>query len=458
MIWKDGDFVQVELWKNFSKRKNSTKIPASAGQTLEVVLKDTTSIENPTFILSGNEFEYNYIKALGHYYFVKDLRSVRHNVIEIDCEQDVLATYKSEILATSAYVLRSSSEFDGEVVDNLYPITGDVEYNETRILNILPNSLADGTYVIGIVGTGTDSLKQGSVTYYGMTKLMLQTMCGYLFSEDIWQRLRNDYENPLDYIVSCYWLPFDLTSDTETIIKFGRFNLEGCTGFVLDSTVKSKTTIIDIVKHPLASTKGEYLNLEPFTQYYITATAIGNIQVPAIKLKRALKLLVTYTIDIITGQARLVLSSDEIVILKIVVQAGVPVALSQNAISTGSVVGTGFSILSAAASAFEGFIPGVISGTMGAINSSYGAVKPEQQNSGSNGSFLTVVNDLYLVAQFNGIADEDNEHHGRPLCKMKTLGSLSGYTLCSDASVNLSGFSGDKDEVNAYLNSGFYIE
>lgn len=45
MIWKDGDNVQVELWKNFIKRKNSTKIPASAGQTLEVALKDATSIE-----------------------------------------------------------------------------------------------------------------------------------------------------------------------------------------------------------------------------------------------------------------------------------------------------------------------------------------------------------------------------------------------------------------------------
>lgn len=456
MIWKDGENVQIELWKNFSKRKNSTKIPARPGETLEVALKDATSIENPTFILSGNEFEYNYVKALGHYYFISDLRSVRHNVIEIDCKQDVLATYKNEILVTNAYVLRSASDFNGEVVDNLYPVVANVTYIETLIENFFP--VTPGTYVLGVVGIGENTLKQGSVTYYGMSKTMLQTMCSYLFSTDVWQRMKNDYENPLDNIVSCYWIPFDLSSESTEIIKFGRFELEGCTGYVLSNTVRQKFTDVSIPKHPLASTKGVYLNQEPFTRYYAVSTAFGTIPINSMLLINSDSLTIGFSIDVITGQGMLDIGTSEVDMIKAITQFGIPVSLSQNSISIGSMIGTIGNLAYTAGSAITGNIPGAISGSLSAIGSSLSALQGINQTSGANGSFIGARDDLTFIAQFNDITDEDNEHHGRPLCKVKTLSSLNGYTLCSDASVNLSGFSGDKDEVNAYLNSGFYIE
>lgn len=448
--------MQVELWKNFRKRKNSTKIPAISGKILEVALKGATSIENPTFIISGNEFEYNYIKALGHYYFVRDLRSVRHNVIEVDCDQDVLATYKREILSTSAYVLRSASEFDGEVVDNLYPVITNVTYSETFIENFFP--VTPGTYVLGVVGIGEDTLKQGSVTYYGMSKTMLKTMCSYLFSDDVWQRVKNDYENPLDNIVSCYWIPFDLSSESTEIIKFGRFELEGCSGYVLSKTVMQTFTNVSIPKHPLASTKGAYLNQEPFTRYYAVSTAFGTIPINGMLLLNSDSLTIGFSIDVITGQGMLDIGTSEVDMIKVFTQFGIPVSLSQNSISIGSMIGTIGNLAYSVGSAITGNIPGAISGGLSAIGSSVSALQGINQTSGANGSFIGARDDLNFIAQFNAITDEDNEHHGRPLCKVKSLGALSGYTLCSDASVNLSGFSGDKDEVNAYLNSGFYIE
>lgn len=448
--------MQVELWKNFIKRKNSTRTPASSGQTLEVSLKDATSIENPTFILFGNEFEYNYIKALGHYYFVRDLRSVRHNVIEVDCEQDVLATYKSEILATNAYVLRSASNFDGAVVDNLYPVIANVTYSETPIEDFFP--VTPGTYVLGVVGIGENTLKQGSVSYYGMSKTMLKTMCSYLFSNDIWQLVKNDYENPLDNIVSCYWIPFDLSSEKTEIIKFGRFDLEECTGYVLSNVVKQKFTNVSIPKHPSANTKGVYLNQEPFTRYYVVSTAFGTIPINSMLLINSDSLGIGFSIDVITGQGLLEIGTSDVDMIKTTTQFGIPVSLSQNSISIGSMIGTIGSLSYTVGSVLTGNMPGVITGGLSAIGSSLSALQSNNQTSGANGSFIGARDDLKLIAQFNDITEEDNEHHGRPLCKVKTLGSLNGYTLCSDASVNLSGFSKDKDEVNAYLNSGFYIE
>lgn len=455
-IWKDGDSVQVELWKNFSKRKNSTKIPASAGQNLEVALKDATSIKNPTFILSGNEFEYNYIKALGHYYFVRDLRSVRHNVIEVDCVQDVLATYKSEILTTSAYVLRSASEFDGEVVDNLYPVVANVTKEVIDVDGLITdNEKPEGSFVIGLSGNGTGTLKKGSVSYYAMDTSMMLKLCDTIYSSDFWTRLKTDYENPIENIVSCYWIPYDL-STTKTIVPvFGRFDLDGCTAYPINTNIAYKFAPIEVPKHPLASTKGVYLNQEPFTHYYLTSSAFGVIPINAYKLLNVDNFNILYNIDKITGQGELRIS--EPVTLSIA-QVGIPITLSQNTIPIAASLNVLSSGTLAVGSAASGNIPGAIAGLTSMVSSAVGVLQGDSSVKGSNGSFLSSIDDLKFIAVFNDIADEDNEHHGRPLCKVKTLGSLNGYTLCSDASVNLSGFSNDKDEVNAYLNSGFYIE
>ena len=53
----------LELWKNFEKRKNSTKQPTGAADASKsVTLKDGTSIEQPVFIIQTNDFTYNYAK------------------------------------------------------------------------------------------------------------------------------------------------------------------------------------------------------------------------------------------------------------------------------------------------------------------------------------------------------------------------------------------------------------
>ena len=100
--------MTIKTWSGFSKRKNSTKQP-TGGTSVTAFLKEGTSIENPTFTLSGNNFTVDYVEAFGHYYFVKDIVSIRNNLIEIECVQDVLATYKSAIIGSSQYVIRSAS-------------------------------------------------------------------------------------------------------------------------------------------------------------------------------------------------------------------------------------------------------------------------------------------------------------------------------------------------------------
>ena len=83
--------MTIKYWNNFQKKINSTARPLdSAAVSVSATLKSPTSIENPTFILTGDNFNINYVEAFGHYYFVNDVVSVRNGMIEVSCTQEVL--------------------------------------------------------------------------------------------------------------------------------------------------------------------------------------------------------------------------------------------------------------------------------------------------------------------------------------------------------------------------------
>ena len=56
--------MNIYTWSGFTKRKNSTMHPPLLPlNPVAVTLKEGTSIENPIFLLSGNNFDIDYIKA-----------------------------------------------------------------------------------------------------------------------------------------------------------------------------------------------------------------------------------------------------------------------------------------------------------------------------------------------------------------------------------------------------------
>lgn len=101
----------------FSKRSNSTKQPDVSGTDFSVSLKEPTSYENPTFkIHYTGTFPHNYIKWGSWYYFVTSVTQLLNDLVEVNCKLDVLATFKTEIGQTSAFVLYDTAA-NTEVVD-----------------------------------------------------------------------------------------------------------------------------------------------------------------------------------------------------------------------------------------------------------------------------------------------------------------------------------------------------
>lgn len=135
---------------NFSKRRNSTKQPSGLSDQRDCKLKETTSVDNPTFIVTGNNFHYNYASWDGRYYFITDIRSVHNGLTEIDCEIDVLATYKSAILASTQYVCYSSVKTSDWLADMRIPLQQNTQVSVKTALTGILSTI--GTYVLTVVG------------------------------------------------------------------------------------------------------------------------------------------------------------------------------------------------------------------------------------------------------------------------------------------------------------------
>lgn len=137
----------------FSKRRNSTKQSSGLGDQRTVQLKDGTSIDNPTFIITGNNFNHNYAYWDGRYYFVDNIVSLHNNLTEVSCVIDVLATYKSEILASTQFVCYSSVSGGAWLADTRIPVLKSTTASKsTAALGFINTA---GFYVLSVVGGDT---------------------------------------------------------------------------------------------------------------------------------------------------------------------------------------------------------------------------------------------------------------------------------------------------------------
>lgn len=97
--------ITIELY-NFSKRKNSTKVPAASGTSVDCTLKTPCSWYQPVFLLTASGMPtWNYCKWGSWYYYVTDIVAQANELFEVRCNLDPLATYRAQILATNAFVI-----------------------------------------------------------------------------------------------------------------------------------------------------------------------------------------------------------------------------------------------------------------------------------------------------------------------------------------------------------------
>ena len=94
--------------------------------TLSFTFKENSNIINPSLILKNYEGgNYCYIKELGRYYYVKDIDLLGNGLFKINCEIDVLMSYKEDIINSDFYskdgvLIITNNEID---FNSIYDIT-----------------------------------------------------------------------------------------------------------------------------------------------------------------------------------------------------------------------------------------------------------------------------------------------------------------------------------------------
>lgn len=212
-----------------NKRVNSTKDTISNPTTLNCTLKDPTSMQAPTFIVSGlNKLTvYNYAKFLNRYYWVDDIVWTTNNIQEVHCHLDRLATFKTDISNYSCYVAFGDAAHKTVYKD-------DPRFGPDHKLLWSAGAGHSGDTTMGMTSTGTiivvaqnssTSFAYAGITTYAMSMstfiVMLRSFSGIVYSDiQTWSttdfidviknyiiRLFTGGGQAIDNIRSAVWVP-----------------------------------------------------------------------------------------------------------------------------------------------------------------------------------------------------------------------------------------------------------
>ena len=510
----------VSFW-TFAKEVNSTAVPSGTGTDFSCVANDGVDIINPVISLqrgfggTNSPVAYNYCKIANfgnRYYFVENWEW-SGGLWRAHCAVDVLATYKTEIGSMTAYVLRSSEEFDGRISDAMYPAKEEFSFSSTANsgqFNWITN-LRGGTYIVGVNG-------DGATKFFAMDMMNFRGFVSYLLSDQYLEDVLGLFGSslapetkaivdPLQYISSVILLPFTynanaFTSQTFKVgyadVTFDVAEVDG-TGSSILSTEKVTFTFNSLDHHPLSPTRGEYLNYAPWTKRFLWLPPFGMIELDCTQMEN--KITADVYVDTITGACRADIygsytvnnTTYDTLITELKTQLGVQIQLSQ-VISKGM----GFlSIVQSAANVASQVMGGLtggggtgnmlsnvtggdrvggmrtgsaiggaasfMSGTAGAIKNAIESQIPILHSTGSTGSLMDNVGTPYVKSVFTMPVDESRNTRGRPLCSERLLSTLaknnySGYILVADPDVNdIAATAAERDMVASFLVGGFYL-
>lgn len=456
-----------------SKRINSTQVPEE-GHTIDIVMKEPVNFLAPVVRLTQSAigpglapiiYNYAYIPKFSRYYFVSNWEYIG-GCWECALKVDVLGSWKSYIAVQSCYVERAQSVYDPSIIDMMFPAKTDYTKKYASVATAWSGvAPSGGTYVLGIIND-QNTKTVGAVTYYALTPSICSQFISYIFGNNIFQAsgiseisegLFKGLFNPSQYIVSCMWFPESQNAfgSTTAHIKIGYWDT-GINGILVETLAIKTFVTATFPDHDQAATRGTFLNFSPYAYYTLYVPPFGAIPIDSSVRAYGNYLSCPCYIDFITGQATLrvgVLKTQggdpSIFAGEVTAMFGVPIQLAQvmsdYSASVGQITG--------------GLMTGnILSALSGAVQSAISAYSPQVQSMGANGSFLSEIMTTGMTCTFANITDHADSILGRPLMQQKTINQLSGYIKCSNVHVAIPCTDQEKQEIESFMNGGFYFE
>ena len=464
--------MNVTFYSGFSKRRNSTKRP-TGGTTKSVVLKENTSLMRPAFVVSSVTWTWNYCTAWQNYYYITDIVAEANGLFRVECELDVMATFKDSIGAYTTLISRAASDQNYDVIDNMYPSMTRPITKRVAISNpgLYSTSRAAGCYVVGVVGgNGQEFFVLTPNEFFQFLSVLMPPLTGYTLNDwldaQITQAPAGGLASILQNIVLLKWLPLNYSLiasklDRVTSCMIGNFIVSGVSLGRLygDTTAQILSTAITFPDRDDNGARGRWLYTAPFANYSVYIPPFGLISIDSSYITSAGRQLVADIMaEYISGTVTLRLyystsySGPKMI--------GVYNANISQDLKAG---GSGANMISAISGAI-GAIGAIATENYGALAASIASAGTSMlpQSSVVGGGVSGPTPDLgavwYAYATYFEPIEENRTELGRPLAEVKTISSLSGFVQCANAQLALAGHEEEMVKVNGILNSGFFYE
>lgn len=456
--------MQLKIW-NFPKRVNSTKIPtSSAPWSPGVEIKAPTSMLNPVFRLgSAEDFaqinSYNYLQVdNGPYYFIDYWTSERQNLWNAHCTLDYLATYRAEILATSAFVEYDTSANPG-IIDHRLSTVETVTRRATAT-TFSPPPFAGGSYILTVTG------EEGSVGIYALSEGALGNLLRSVkqWSEnevqsteivDVmkeWAVKAISVGSAAENIRSCIWVPWFAQGVSEEIY-LGRYPT-GQAGRKLseDALIFSSHTVT------IPWQADDWRRASLFHTFELYLPYVGVVGVDAGLLEGLDTITVDSNTDTRTGDVAYIVRTGINVIGAYAgnASAQIPIGVSNvSPLKIGASIFTG--VAAVIAQNPVGVGTSIAQAATNVLNPTVSSIGTLQSSAGATLDNLDIEMNSFFK-NTNVAPSSVSAVMGTPTMSVKTLGSISGFCKTRGASVSANAGKGELDTINRLLDGGVFIE
>lgn len=472
-------------------------------------LRDASSVLTPTIQMEFSDdvgitdfvgFNYAYIPDFGRYYFVQDVTVIRTNIMVVQLIVDPLMSFKTGILALSAYIERNENEYSDNLVDDAIPLARNKIVTEvppipgSLVNTVLSTDLEDDayTYTISLIGYGSLASDITPPTPYlpSLNGENLKSMTGTLAIRHsdyggVTLAILNTYSTYASWIMSIIAYPFRLFSPSSTDFKadlyFGNNTIPDPRGGNYGGYALKALSPYLVIADFTMPTPTSFLDYEPFTQYELYIPFYGWTKLD-IDLVKGCRLLVYYAVNYNDGSATAYVYdfTNHRIIFSTPCQIGIrmPIASTnqqeltaqKNAVGLNLAVGLVSSALSIGMGVVKGSPISVAQGTIAgasaitsAINS-YSMMFPKATASfGDSTTALYTSMDVLLrtIKTINNASSnmpQFRSKFGAPLRDVRTLSQLTGFTVVGEIHLeNINAFKREKDEIERLLKSGVIL-
>lgn len=473
--------MKVKYWTDFSKRKNSTKQP-TGGTEVTAYLKDTTGVLNPTVVLHAyvpGGAVYAYIPDFNRYYFIDNIIYDSPDT-ELHLVVDPMASFKSEIGSYTGLMERTTDQIFSSplITDPLNMPTMETTHRTASTVIGDSNPLftdGAGTYVLTVMSQPPSQNATGGVNgiarSYALGSASMAQLALQFLDQNLLQTLISEFTNPMDAIVSCFWLPIDSSKlDTvQEMLKIGDNDM--FYALYVQSRVVSRTGNISRTNIIPTGAGDNYLLRAPYATYSLYLPFIGLVPLDPELVFESSNLTYTCYVDVFTGDILYKIanySGSKICTYGGSCATQIPVGKSGMTSALGLAGGLITTIGGAAVGlgtlAAGGGLALPALGALGAgAATMFKSAEIHTQINGSNSSALgsraglSIELHSWIKTPVLSITD-GAAVNGLPCHKYGNAANHAGFCRFTNPSIEIAGYDAERDQINGMMGEGFYYE